>query len=159
AQAAWLDHLDREHDNFRAALVWCAEAVVSGQWSVVSADKGTGKSEPVFDLAGLTTDRVPARRVVPLTTAVAIGLRRAGAVARFWDTRGHWAEGRSRLEVVLAGAPARTVLRARALEGAGLLAARQGDFAGAVKLYQESLSICREVDDRPGIEACLNDLG
>src|SRR5438270_1467113 len=72
-QVLWLDRLEQELDNLRAALTWSAETVGSGRWSVVSADKDTGESEPVVDVAGLTTDHWP------LSTAVELGLRLGSA--------------------------------------------------------------------------------
>src|SRR5206468_2530860 len=80
---AWLDRLEREHDNLRAALGWSVES---------------GEAE----------------------TALRIG----GALWRFWHVRGHLREGRQRMEAVLAmpGAVLHTLVRARALNGAGALA-------------------------------------
>jgi tetratricopeptide (TPR) repeat protein len=89
------------------------------------------------------------------------GLRLTGALGRFWDTRGYFAEGRERYRVALAhpGAQARTKERAQALNGAGALAFRQSDHEAARALHEEALSIRQELGDQPGIAGSLGNLG
>ena len=120
-QQAWLDRLDVEHDNVRAALRWAA---------------GRGA-----DPSG--------------------ALRLAAAAFGFWSVRGHYREGREWLAVVLAATSGETASgdRAKALHGAASLAERQGDFAAARALEEESLSIWRALGDRNGIANSLNQLG
>ena len=48
---------------------------------------------------------------------------------------------------------------AYSLENLGNLSDRQADYARAVNLYQESLMLLREFDDKFGIAALLNNLG
>jgi tetratricopeptide (TPR) repeat protein len=122
-QAGWLERLELEHDNLRAALRWCVEQ---------------GEVER--------------------------GLRLGGALSRFWEVRGHLSEGRERLMDVLglgAGMDSgrRTAARATALNGAGSLAWRQGDYGAARSQLGESLMIRRELGDRQGIASSLNNLG
>ena len=77
-------------------------------------------------------------------------LRLAGALALFWQVRGHYSEGRQWLETALAAGPAAPrSLRAEALRGLGLVAGmvRQDDVAASV---EESLELARELDDAPG---------
>ena len=89
-----------------------------------------------------------------------MALRTTGALWRFWKIRGHWAEGRRWLERALAsGSGAPGLVRARALIGAGALAADRGDHAQAVTLYEESLALYRELNDKAGIAHSLNGLG
>ncbi|MDQ6724718.1 MAG: tetratricopeptide repeat protein [Actinomycetota bacterium] len=87
-----------------------------------------------------------------------LGARLAVALWRFWEIRGALHEGRRRLEAVAgrAGTPPR--LRARALNGAGILAQRQCDRAGAGRLYEAGLALHRRLDDRRGVAAALNGL-
>lgn len=119
-QQAWLDRLETEHDNFRAAL------------TRATAVRGKGET----------------------------GLLLASAFARFWLVRGYLAEGRgwlSRLlDATLDAAPA---TRAKALNWAGIFAWKQGDYAGAGRLYDQSLAIRRQLGDRKGIGAVLNNQG
>jgi predicted ATPase/class 3 adenylate cyclase len=94
--------------------------------------------------------------------AVNSGLRLAVALWRFWETHGHLSVGRRWLEEALAasesrGAPA--VLRARALNGVGNLAFREGDYAQARAWYEESLATRRALGDTHSIANSLNNLG
>jgi predicted ATPase/DNA-binding SARP family transcriptional activator/Tfp pilus assembly protein PilF len=87
-------------------------------------------------------------------------LRLATALARFWEVRGHFEEGRRALRRLLdeSGAAAPPVLRARAQYAAGVLAQRQGDYAAARSRYEESLAIRRGMGDRFGAAVSLHGL-
>jgi tetratricopeptide (TPR) repeat protein len=132
-QQVWLERLEQERDNLPAALGW-AVAVAA--------------SEPASD-------------------AGALGLRLAAAVFRFWHVRSAYVEGRDWLARLLGlldeETPRRAavplVVRARALCAAGSLAFPQGDGQAAKRLLQESLSLARELGDRPLIAQALNGLG
>jgi predicted ATPase/class 3 adenylate cyclase len=117
-QAWWLERLDMEHDNLRAAL----------------SLPPTGEQEAEF------------------------GLRLASALWWFWHVRGYFAEGREWLALKLAAFSRRTADRAKALNGAAVLARNQGDYTAAHALSLESLEIKRELGDRQGIAASLNNL-
>ena len=107
AYPQWLDRLEREHDNLRAALGWSQ---------------------------GFSAE---------------LNLRLATSLIGFWDARGYLTESREWLARALAAWPEPTALRADALAAAGWLAQRQGDFAGAAALLEESAIIATAVDDRP----------
>jgi predicted ATPase/DNA-binding SARP family transcriptional activator len=123
-QGAWMDRLEAEHDNLRAALGWAQER---------------GDAEA--------------------------GLRLAGSIWRFWHVRGYPEEGRERLARLLdlsAGGSETAVTvaaRAKALDGAAILAIGAGDYAAAQALYEELLAIGRERDDGEIVAAALNGLG
>ncbi|MGH2586486.1 MAG: ATP-binding protein, partial [Dehalococcoidia bacterium] len=118
-QTDWLDQLDAEHDNLRAALAW-------------ALDSGEGT----------------------------LGLQLAGALAAFWEFRGHLAEGRRWLTLALvAGRIAPPAIRTRAAGGAGNLARMQGDLTAARALYEESLDFARAEGDRAATALALNQLG
>ncbi len=53
----------------------------------------------------------------------------------------------------------REAVRAISLKAAGTASNQQGDSAAAGKLYEESLSLLREIGDKPGIASLLNNLG
>jgi tetratricopeptide (TPR) repeat protein len=119
-QTLWLERLESEHENLRAALAW-------------------------------------SRRQGGET-----GLRLAGALLRFWSTRGHLTEGRGWLEEVAARAREQGVdpaLRAKALNVAGYLALSQGDYSRARELLEESLRLSQEPRNKGGIAGSLSNLG
>ena len=88
-------------------------------------------------------------------------LRLAGALWRFWWVRGYLGMGRANVEAALAdeGAAGRTAFRAKALNGAGVLAWAHSDYSAATTLHEESLSIMREIGNAQGIAAALHGLG
>ena len=120
--AQWLERLEREHENIRAAMQWSTEP---GQ-----VQEGKQRKE--------------------------IALRLGGALEWFWARRGHVQEGRTFLERALAGSEeAETMLRARALNAAGLLAFYQGDLAQTEVRCQESLTLFKGIGDMQGVAFAL----
>lgn len=122
-QSIWLDRLDAQRNNLRAAL----------DWTLISESDRTLET----------------------------GLRIASALAGFWWLRG-MSEGRGWLAALLQHPKAtkHTVARARALALAADLAIEQdGNFAAAHPMYEESLSISRELGDRQGVATSLLGLG
>jgi predicted ATPase/class 3 adenylate cyclase len=117
--ATWLDTLEQEHNNLRAALEWSA----------------TGGR---------------------LETA----LRMGGALWRFWLMRGHLREARDRLTALLGLPETRDHpdARAKALEGAGGITYWMADWDAALKSYEETLAIRRELGDPTGIAEALYNL-
>jgi tetratricopeptide (TPR) repeat protein len=85
----------------------------------------------------------------------------AGALWRFWQQRGHLAEGRRWLEALLAPPlpQGRTAARAKALTGAGGIAWWQEDMTAAQVFYEEALAIERELGDPAGIAEALYNQG
>lgn len=87
-------------------------------------------------------------------------LRVAGALSLFWRVRGHFSEGRRWLSRALAaGEGAPIGVRAKALWGAGLLAAMLGEFAAAVALAKQGLALARQAGDDQAAARCLLVLG
>jgi predicted ATPase/DNA-binding CsgD family transcriptional regulator len=90
---------------------------------------------------------------------VEMGARIAAALWLFWLTHGHIREGRRWLNAVLAHSSSLPpAIRARALNGAGRLALRQGDYASAQAVLEESLTLWRGVADIKGEMQALNNL-
>ena len=88
------------------------------------------------------------------------GLRLGAALLRFWERDENFSEGREQIEALLAvaGARLRTRERARALLACSILAFAQGEMAAGTRKGEESLEIFREIGDRGGCVAALNDL-
>ena len=85
-------------------------------------------------------------------------VRLAGALAAFWNVRGHAAEGLQRITTALeheAQAPA----RAKALAGASGLAWARGDHARSQDLAEQALALYRELGDSTGMVEALANLG
>jgi predicted ATPase/DNA-binding SARP family transcriptional activator len=85
-------------------------------------------------------------------------LELAGLLKLFWRVRGHLVEGRRWLDSALVHGDSATPGRARALEAAGALAQRRGDYASAKVLWQEGLDIWRGLGDAEGVARALGDL-
>jgi predicted ATPase/DNA-binding CsgD family transcriptional regulator len=79
----------------------------------------------------------------------------------FWGVRGHIAEGRHRLESLLARFPLRTptgsrgFAHAKALDALGRMAAMQGDLAAALEFGERSLGVFECLEHTHGICAAL----
>jgi predicted ATPase len=90
----------------------------------------------------------------------ATALRLAATLREFWHMRGHPGEGRRWLEAALAvEGDVPPGVRAAGLDGAGILAHSQGDYAAARAFHEESLGLWRRLNDRRGLAVCLNARG
>ena len=132
-QQMWLERLDAEHDNIREALAWSEETPQEGE----------------------------------------AGLRLCGALWLFWLVRGYLGEGRRWCAAALDRASRATpedsrvvgpsgrdeAARGKTLTGAGVLANLQGEYGTARLLCEKALGIWRELGNREGIAASLNQLG
>jgi predicted ATPase/DNA-binding SARP family transcriptional activator len=80
------------------------------------------------------------------------GLRLTGALSWFWLKRTRFSESRAWCEraLALSGPTEPGPARARALQGAGIAAQMQGDFAHARRRFEESLSLWQELEDQQG---------
>jgi predicted ATPase/Tfp pilus assembly protein PilF len=91
---------------------------------------------------------------------VEVGLRIAGALARFWSIRGQMTEARLWLDQALAAnRPVAAAVRAKALFAAGYSALGQGDYAQASSRMEESAALYREVGDEESAAMCVAQLG
>jgi len=86
-------------------------------------------------------------------------LQMAGALWPFWQFRGHFAEGRARLERALAVDEQPTAARARALAGAAMLELNAEEPATVRRRGEEALRISDELGDAWGTAYALNVLG
>ncbi len=117
-QALWLERLDEENDNIRAALSW---TITSGE--------------------------------------VGLGLQLAGALVRFWSTRGLMGEGRRWLgEALAVSEGVSTDTLAKAYFASGYAALGEGDFVPAKEAFERSLELAQEAGDRSAEAAALAQL-
>ncbi|HVL27762.1 MAG TPA: tetratricopeptide repeat protein, partial [Acidimicrobiales bacterium] len=132
-------------------------------WAVAEAED----AEPRLDgpdqrrwLDRLEADHPNLRGALAAAGPGEAAVRLAAALARFWEVRGHLADGRDALRAVLgADGEVSPLLRARALNAAALLAQRQGDYAAARSRLEEALALRRQEGDRLGIAVALHGLG
>jgi predicted ATPase/DNA-binding SARP family transcriptional activator len=94
---------------------------------------------------------------------LADGMRIAGAIWRYWFSRGHLDEGRSIVRRLLAqgGAVAEIdpVIRAGAFNAAGAMAYFQSDEEEARVAYLQGLALRRQASDHSGLAGALSNLG
>jgi predicted ATPase/DNA-binding CsgD family transcriptional regulator len=119
-QHVWLDRLEREHDNIRAALSW------------------SQAPESPFVLGAGRASR-------PHIAPPELGMRLAGALQWFWYIRCYVSEGRRWLESLLAVTDAMPAeVRARGLVTLGRMMQAQGDLARSSELFDEAIALYRQ---------------
>jgi non-specific serine/threonine protein kinase len=160
-QRVWLDRLDQEQNNLRAALRWATESndeaaielglqLSSALWQFWAyrgyLEEGRDQLARVLSLPGTLHAPLKAARAKALTSAGLLAIRysdyaEAGrlleAGLRLWREQGN--DGRQ-------GA-------ALALDGLGWVASAFGEFARARELYQASLQLHRELNTLGNSEA------
>jgi len=120
-QLNWMERLDSEYSNFRAALGWAVESQ--------NADDGS---------------------------------RLAGGLIFFWFIRGYLGEATDWYERILAlEKKASAKWEAKVLFGLGNLLIRResGDTDRRTEIFERSLSLYKELNDKSGIAGVLNALG
>jgi predicted ATPase/DNA-binding SARP family transcriptional activator len=159
-QGPWLERLETEHDNLRAAVEWTlarGEAEVGLRlggallrfW--LKRDYFREGRERLAGLLALPGAEAP-------TEARARVLTGAGLMA---NNQGDYTAARScheeslRIRQALGDRPG----IATALNNLGNLALNQGDFTAAGALYEASLSLRREQDDTWNVACLINNLG
>jgi predicted ATPase len=159
-QLEWLARLTTDRDNFFAALEWSLQR--ARDHMRISAFSFFGQ-----ELAG--ESRVVAGSKILSTKgdsgagllAVELSLRLASAFRHYWEWQGDLTEARrwlgAALEIPLGHETGETVLaaRAKALSEFSRLACLQNDQARAVALAEESIALCRQLDDPVGWAAAL----
>jgi len=131
-----------EHFLELGEVAWANGRRDSGEW--------IGRLELEHDNLRTALDRLAAAREDELV------LQLAGALTNFWNSGGHVAEGRQRLESALQGQERPTAARARALTGAGFMAYASGDVPVAKSIAEKALELHRLLDDQRGAALDLN---
>jgi predicted ATPase/class 3 adenylate cyclase len=88
-----------------------------------------------------------------------LALRLAGAASRFWYLKSHLAEGRRRLESALAADTRPTAARAKALNGAAVMAFHSGDTAAARLRAEGARALHRTLGDAWGVAYATMTIG
>jgi predicted ATPase len=85
--------------------------------------------------------------------------RLAGALLRFWQIRGHYAEARHRLEHAAQADQRPTKARAWVLFGLGVIVSNGGDDAASRRLFEEALALFEKFGDTFGVARVRMNLG
>jgi predicted ATPase/DNA-binding SARP family transcriptional activator/DNA-binding CsgD family transcriptional regulator len=154
-QVEWLDRLEQEHDNLRAALAWSLEedlgARLAGALSLFWYTRGYLSEGRSYLEAVVRGHAVP-------DTARARALDGLGWIA---EPQGDYERARLAYEESL-GLYRRAGDRrgvANALGDLGSLALDRGDYERATSLLEESLALYRELGESEGIIGILDSLG
>jgi predicted ATPase/DNA-binding CsgD family transcriptional regulator len=128
-QAAWLERLEREHDNLRAALLWSLEQAEN--------EEATGEERS-------------------METALRLGgaLRDFWRIHGYISEGRNFLE-----RALAASGGIEASVQAKALIAAANLAFIQSDYERTEMLSQESLRLYRELEDQPGISFSVYILG
>jgi predicted ATPase/DNA-binding SARP family transcriptional activator/DNA-binding CsgD family transcriptional regulator len=116
-QADWMERLELEHDDLRAALAWSLHG---------------GETET--------------------------SLRLAGALWRFWFTRGYLNEGQGLLEGALKREARSSAALAKVLNGAGAMAWLRGDVGRAKGYFEQSLAVSAELGDKASVSRAMTNV-
>jgi predicted ATPase len=158
-QAAWLDRLEREHDNFRAALSWTLDTgrhveglgLAVALWRLWDARGHLSEGRRWLDWLLVGAGDAPTRLRIRALYA-------AGVLA---DAQEDYdaAETCFRETLELNRAEGDRWGVANALNNVGVMALRRGDHAAAHALYEESARLWREIGNDAAVDLALANLG
>ncbi len=184
-QKLWLERLECEHDNLRAALQWALEdhqpleaarlccALWRFWWMHGHLREGSRWLEqtlaqlPRLDIDELAESMAdyPRQTATPCTlthppSPVALRAKALHGAGVLWHEQGKYEQARAHYEESLALRRKQGDKRgiAASLNSLGVIALDQGDYARAEILYEESLALKREVGNRAGISVSLHNL-
>jgi non-specific serine/threonine protein kinase len=157
--SVWLDRLEQEHDNLRAAMQW-ALATANPQ---LALRLGLAL-ERYLDIRGHVNEGqrwLESALSLPAPVEPALRARALHSAGRIAWLRGEYDHATARHEQSLATYRRLGDDRGVALElnSLGNVRHYEGDYARAAELYQESLTIHREQGNHTGMAAVLNSLG
>jgi non-specific serine/threonine protein kinase len=157
-QGTWLNRLQQEHDNLRAALDWVVE-----QEDAATGLRFARALRLFWFMRGhLTEGRARLARILKLAggsaAARAKALDSAGFLARY---QGDYTAAAAIIDESLAlwRAVGSNQGIADALSNLGYVALHQGDYAAARSMYEESLNLYRALENEQGRADCLSHLG
>jgi predicted ATPase/DNA-binding SARP family transcriptional activator/Tfp pilus assembly protein PilF len=158
-QSAWLDRIELEHDNVRAALVWALDSekvrvalrLVSAIWLFWRARGYIGEGRQWLDrVLSANAGEASSLRAAAFHAAGLLSLSQGAFFSAFAYLQESLAIRRAQEDA--AGVAA-------TLNGLGRVAWSQGDYTQACVFYEESLAIRQAIGSRLGIASTLNNLG
>lgn len=159
-QGAWMDRLEREHDNIRSAIRWCLERgsaeeglrLAGALWRFwftrCHLTEGNRVLGDLLDLEGTASAR-------PETRAKA--LNGAGNLAQACGDLERAARLHTESLALRQGLGDQRGI-AYSLNSLANVAVERGDYPDARALYEESLALRRDLRDKRGIAVALNNL-
>jgi non-specific serine/threonine protein kinase len=157
-QAAWLNRLDGEHDNLRAALDWCREQHLADPELKMVAMLWTFWDTRGYRREGRRRLESALGRCASRTEDRAQALNGAAFLARGEGDYGRATDlAAEALELFRELGQHRGV--AASLNTLGTIAWHQGDYGPAARFLEESVSAFRELGDRARLAAVLTNLG
>src|SRR5205085_1994646 len=167
-QAGWLERLEREHNNLRAALRWAQDGgegeigsrLAAALWRFwyVRGHLSEGRTWLESFLGPATSRPTSAEQGTGSAATQARALIGAGVLANIqgdYARAAAWCDDSLSLYRNLGDQRG----MAMALNILGDIAAKRGDDARALALSEESLAVYRELGDRRGVAVALNNLG
>ena len=141
----------RRHALAYLALVEAAAPHMPGGGQLAWLDRLTAEHDNLRAAAGWMLDHGETE----------LALRFGAAAWRFWQLRGHLAEGKATMARILEmpGADAPSAVRVRALAAAGGLHYWSADVPGADAFYAMQRQVAEAIDDIPGLADALFNLG
>ena len=133
-QLLWLDQLQAEHDNLRAALDWLHDQPARLAAHLEQGLRLAGALWRFWSIRGYTEEGL--HRLEALIALRPRRVGRAGAVP----------------------APDLPLAWAKVLNGAGVLAYARGEYAASRAYFEQNLALRRALGDKKGIAAALNNL-
>jgi predicted ATPase/class 3 adenylate cyclase len=150
AASGEMESLREQHANYYLSLAEMAEPNLTGPDQATWLAQLERSHENLRAAIGWALER----------GKVEIAVRMGGALWRYCYARGYFSEGRQWLEGALAlSGTVEATFRAKALNGAGILAWNLGDYPAAQTRLTESLEIRKQQGNKRDIAASLNNLG
>ncbi len=161
-QVVWLERLEREYDNLRAALRWSLERGDVGDNSEMAL-RLAGALGRFWEVRGHWSDGWNfLERALAGSKGVAVPVQvkalKAAANLAFAPSDNDRAEALYEECLVRCRELGDTAGIALSLRRLGAIAARRGNLVVAISLTEESLALFREVGDKQGIAMALNNL-
>jgi predicted ATPase len=157
-QVAWLDRLETEHDNLRAALRWAQQRNATEEALRLAGSLGRYRGGRGYMVEGLGwLEGALAAGVSCSNGARALALMQAGDLASW---QGEFERGATLLEesLALSRAMGDDLSAARAPYPLGQAFMREGEYARASPLFEEALALYQEAGDRLGAGFSLSGL-